>query len=43
MKKTGINGYVYEFSFDYRHINKTDITNNIPVIHRHFMLKYGIV
>ena len=43
MKKTGINGYVYEFSFDYRHINKTDITNNIPVIHRYFMLKYGIV
>ena len=43
MKKTGLNGYVYEFNVDYRHINKSDITNNMPIIHSYFMLKYGIV
>ena len=43
MKKTGINGYVYEFNVDYKHIKKPDITNNMPLIHRYFMLKYDIV
>ena len=43
MEKAGLNGYVYQFNVDYRHINKTDITNNMPIIHSYFMLKYGIV
>ena len=32
MKKAGLNGYVYEFNVDYRHINKSDIANNMPTI-----------
>ena len=43
MKKTGLNGYVYEFNVDYRDVNKLDITENMSIIHRYFMLKYGIV
>ena len=43
MKKTGLNGYVYEFNVDYRDVNKLDITKNMPIIHRYFILKYGIV
>ena len=43
MKKTGLNGYVYKFNVDYKHIKKPDITNNMPLIRRYFMLKYGIV
>ena len=43
MKKTGLNGYVYEFNVDYRDVNKLDITKNMPIIHRYFMLKYSMV
>ena len=43
MKKTGLNGYIYEFNVDYRDVNKLNITENMPIIHRYFMLKYGIV
>ena len=43
MKKTGLNGYVYEFNVDYRDVNKLDITKNMPIIYRYFILKYGIV
>ena len=39
MKKTGLNGYVYEFNVDYKHLNKT----YIPIIHSYFMIKYSIV
>ena len=43
MKKTGLNGYVYEFNVYYRNINKSYITKNMPIIQSYFMLKYGIV
>ena len=42
MKRTGFNGYVYEFSVDYTDINKVDIAESMPFIHKHFMLKYDI-
>ena len=38
MKKTGLNGYVYEFFVDY---NITD-TSNIIDIHKYLMEKYDI-
>ena len=41
MKKTGLNGYVYEFNVDYKNINK-DIPKTMPIIHNYFMFKYGI-
>ena len=42
MKKTGLNGYVYEFSVDYGDISKSDITEAMPIIHKYLMLKYDI-
>ena len=43
MKKTGLNGYVYEFNVDYRDIGKPDdITKNMLIIHNYVMLKYDI-
>ena len=42
MKKTELNGHVYEFSVDYRVINPVDITKNIPIIHSYFLVKYNI-
>ena len=42
MKRTGFNGYVYEFSVDYTDINKVDIAESMPFIHKYFMLKYDI-
>ena len=39
MKKTGFNGYVYDFSTDY---NATDI-DDIKDIHKYFMEKNNIV
>ena len=40
MKKTGFNGYVYEFNVDYTDItSKNDITEAIPFIHKYFMSK----
>ena len=43
MKKTGLNGYVYEFNVDYKHFNKTYITKYMPIIQSYFMIKYGTV
>ena len=43
MKKTGLNGYVYEFNVDYRAINPSNIDKNMPVIHKYLMSKYGIL
>ena len=40
MKKTGLNGYVYEFNVDYSNNNTKDI---IPYVHEYLMWKYGIV
>ena len=42
MKKTGLNGYVYEFNIDYRYLVPTEFDKNMPIIHRYFMLKYGV-
>ena len=42
MKQTGLNGYVYEFSVDYRDIGKSDISEVMPFVHNYFMLKYDI-
>ena len=39
MKKTGLEGYVYNFSTDYSAIN----IDNIKVIHKYLMKKNGIV
>ena len=38
MKKTGLNGYVYELSVDYNIIN----TSNIIDIHKYLKKKHGI-
>ena len=42
MKKTGLNGYVYEFSVGYTDINEVDIAESVPFVHKYFMLKYDI-
>ena len=39
MKKTGFNGYIYNFSVDYNSIDVNDIKN----IHKYLMKKNGIV
>ena len=39
MKKTGFNGYIYDFSTDYNAIAVSDILN----IHKYLMKKNGIV
>ena len=43
MKKTGLNGYVYEFNVDYRALNPSDTDKSMSTIHEYFKLKYGIV
>ena len=40
MKKTGLNGYVYDFSVDY---NALPTTAGIPPIHKYLMIKNGMV
>ena len=44
MKKTRVNGYVYEFNVDYNDFNKLNINTNkvIPFIHNYLMAKYDI-
>ena len=39
MKKTGFNGYIYDFSTDYKAIAASDIVD----IHKYLMKKKGIV
>ena len=39
MKKTGLNGYVYDFSVDYKAVNVDDIKN----IHRYLMKKNNMI
>ena len=39
MKKTGFNGYIYDFSTDYKAIASSDIVD----IHKYLMKKNGIV
>ena len=43
MKKTGLNGYIYEFNVDYRSITPSHFEKNEPIIREYFMAKYGIV
>ena len=43
MKRTGINGYIYEINVDYRNFNPSNIDSNVPVIHEYFKVKYCIV
>ena len=40
MKKTGLNGYVYEFNVDYSNNNTKDA---IPYVRKYLMSKYDIV
>ena len=42
MKKTGLNGYVYEFNVDYADFDKIDLTKAIPFVHKYLMAKYNI-
>ena len=42
-KKTGFNGYVYEFNVNYRTFNPSNFDKNMSIIHEYFMTKYGIV
>ena len=42
MKKTGLNGCVYEFNVDYNDFNMLNFGEAIPFIHDYFMLKYDI-
>ena len=42
MKKTGLNGYVYEFRVDYRDLNLLNITKNVPILYDYFMTKWKI-
>ena len=41
MTRTGLNGYVYEFSVDYDPIPR-DISKIMSVSHNYFIFKYGI-
>ena len=41
IKKTGLNGYVYEFSVDFDPY-PVKINKSMPSIHRYFMVKYNI-
>ena len=43
MKKTGLNGHVYEFNVDYRHFNPTNFYKYTPIIHLYFIAKYDIL
>ena len=43
MKKTGLNGYVYEFGVGYETFNPPlDATKAIPFLHDYFIAKYKI-
>ena len=43
VKRTGLNGYVYEFSVDYRTFNPSILDKTTSGIHNYFMVKYGII
>ena len=43
MKKTGLNGYFYEFNVDYRYLNPTNFDKYMPIIHNYFMVKYDLL
>ena len=41
MKKTGLNGYVYEFNVDYNEFSAVDPGKAIPFVHNYLMAKYN--
>ena len=42
MKKSGLNGYVYEFNIDYNVFGVLNPDKAIPFVHNYLMAKYGI-
>ena len=42
MKKTGLNGYVYEFNVDYSDFGAVNPDEAIPFVHNYFMARYYI-
>ena len=42
MKKTGLNGYVYEFNVNYNNFDGISSDKVIPFSHRYLMAKYNI-
>ena len=40
MKKTGLNGYVYQFNVDYSDFSVVNPDEAIPFVHNYFMIKY---
>ena len=43
MKKTGLNGYIYEFNVDYEPINPpVNVTKAVKLLHKYLMGKYKI-
>ena len=42
MKKTGLNGYVYEFNADYNNYTNENYSDFVSYIHKYLMLKYNI-
>ena len=42
MKKTGLNGYFYEFSVDYNDFSKINFDKAIPFVHKYWMAKCNI-
>ena len=42
MKKTGLNGYVYEFNDHYYDFGEIGFDKAIPFVHKYLMVKYNI-
>ena len=42
MKKTELNGYVYEFNVDYNEQCSSDLDKAIPFVHKYLMGKFNI-
>ena len=42
MKKTGLNGYAYEFNVDYNDFGVVDPGKAIPFVHNYLMAKYNV-
>ena len=42
MKKTGLNGYVYEFTVDCNDFNKTNASTVMSFVHDYLMIQYDI-
>ena len=42
LKKTGLNGYVYEINVNYSDYNVVDPGKDIPFVHNYLMAKYNM-